>query len=85
MEAIASEAAIKGYVVPDTPSALVKAAVHVDSLLTVDIICSVESLIGMKLPQHVVKTGGYSSIEQAIVHVVPRIEKHWNKKHGVKP
>ncbi len=56
-----------------------------DSLLTVDIVCSVEPIIGMKLPQHVVKTGGYGSIEAAVAHVLPRIERQWNKKHGVKP
>jgi hypothetical protein len=85
VDAIAAEAAIRGYVVPPTPAALVKAAVHVDSLLTVDIVCTVEPIIGMKLPQHVVKTGGYASIEAAIAHVLPRIERQWNKKHGVEP
>ena len=85
LEAIASEAVIRGYVVPATPAGLMKAAVHVDSLLTVDIVCSVEPIIGMKLPQHVVKTGGYGSIEAAVAHVLPRIERQWNKKHGVKP
>lgn len=85
VEAIAAEAAIRGYAVPAEHAALVKAAVHVDSLLTVDIVCAVEPIIGMKLPQHVVKTGGYSSIEAAVAHVLPRIERHWNKKHGAKP
>lgn len=83
-DAIASEAAIRGYLVPPARADLVKAAVQIDSLLTVDIVCSVEPLIGMKLPQHVVKTGGYTSIEAAVAHVVPRIEKQWNKKYGVK-
>lgn len=83
-EAIASEAAIKGYAVPSTIAELVKAATHVDSLLTVDILCTVEPIIGFKLPQHVVKTGGYDSIEAAVSHVLPRIERQWNKKLGVK-
>ncbi|MEQ8378937.1 MAG: hypothetical protein RIC34_08900 [Parvibaculum sp.] len=85
LDAIASEAAIKGYAVPSKPAELAKAAVHVDSLLTVDILCAVEPIIGFELPQHVVKTGGYSSIEAAVTHVLAKIEREWNKKYGVKP
>lgn len=84
IDAVASEAAIKGYAVPTKPAELAKAAVHVDSLLTVDILCAVEPIIGFELPQHVVKTGGYSSIEAAVTDVTTRIEREWNKKYGVK-
>jgi hypothetical protein len=81
---IKSEAAIKGYVLPGSDGAIVKAAVHVDSLVTVDILCTVEPIIGFELPQNVVRTGGYTSIEAAVDHLMPRIQKQWEKKHGVK-
>jgi len=80
---VSREAGVKGVALPSTPSAIVKMSIHIDSLVTVDILCSVEPIIGFELPQHVVRTGGYSSIEMALSHLMPRIEKQWNKKHGV--
>jgi hypothetical protein len=81
---VKSEAAIKGYVLPGSDGAIVKAAVHVDSLVTVDILCTIEPIIGFELPQNVVRTGGYTSIEAAVDHLMPRIQKQWEKKYGVK-
>jgi hypothetical protein len=74
----------KGYTIPDKLADLIKASVYVDSLMTVDVVCTVEPVIGFELPQHVVKTGGYNSIESAVAHVLGRIEREWNKRHGVK-
>ena len=84
VEHVKSEASIKGYAIPSTDAAIIKAAVQVDSLVTVDILCAVEPIIGFELPQNVVRTGGYTSIEAAVDHLIPRIEKQWNKKYGVK-
>jgi acyl carrier protein len=81
---VKSEAAIKGYAVPKTDSAIIKAAVQIDSLVTVDILCTVEPILGFELPENVVRTGGYRSIEAAVDHLMPRIQKQWEKKHGVK-
>lgn len=84
VDAVTNEAGIKGYAIPASKSALVKAALYIDSLLTVDVACTVEPVVGFELPQHVVKTGGYKSIEAAVAHVSGRIEREWNKRHGVK-
>jgi hypothetical protein len=84
IEVVKAEAAIKGVTLPASAGAIVKAAIHIDSLVTVDILCSVEPIIGFELAQHVVRTGGYTSIEAALGHLMPRIQKQWDKKHGVK-
>lgn len=84
VDGVTNEAIVKNYKIPDKVSDLVKASVYVDSLMTVDVLCSVEPVIGFELPQHVVKTGGYGSIEAAVNHVLGRIEREWNKRNGVK-
>ncbi|MDE2238803.1 MAG: hypothetical protein KGJ73_02595, partial [Rhodospirillales bacterium] len=61
-----------------------KAAIHVDSLVAVAILCTVEPIIGFELPESVVQTGGYTSVESALAHLLPRLEKEWMKKKGVK-
>ena len=84
LDVVKAEAAMKGITLPSGVGAIVKASVHIDSLVTVDILCSVEPIIGFELPEHVVRTGGYASIEAALGHLMPRIQAQWNRKHGVK-
>lgn len=81
---VKSEAAIKGYAVPKTDAAIIKAGVQIDLLVTVDILCTIEPILGFELPQNVVRTGGYPAIEAAVDHLMPRIQKQWVKKYGVK-
>lgn len=83
--AVQSIAAVKGIKLPATPSAAAGAAIDVDSLVVVSILCAVEPIVGMELPESVVRTGGYSSVQLAIDHLVPRIEAHWASKKGIKP
>lgn len=84
LDYVKSEATMKGYVVPATDAAIIKAAIQIDSLVTVDILCAVEAIIGFELSQNTVRTGGYKSIDAAIEHLLPRIQKQWAKKYGVK-
>lgn len=83
LQQVKSEAAIKGLTLPSSDAAIIKAGIQIDSLVTVDILITVEPILGFELPQHVVRTGGYVSIEAAMAHLMPRIEKQWKKKHGV--
>lgn len=83
--AVQSIAAVKGMKLPAATSAVAGAAIDVDSLVVVSILCAVEPIIGMELPESVVRTGGYSSVQSAIDHMVPCIEAHWASKKGVKP
>jgi len=85
IEAVKIEASIRGVVLPSIPAAISKATVQVDSLVVVSILCAVEPIIGFELPQNVVRAGGYASVEGAIEHLLPRLEKEWTKKKGAKP
>lgn len=85
LEAIKIEASIKGITLPSDPSQMAKAAVQVDSLVVVAILCAVEPIIGFELSEDVVRAGGYKSVEGALGHLLPRLEKEWTKKKGAKP
>lgn len=84
VQAITAMAKIKGTPLPSTPSQVRVMPVQIDSLVCVDILCAVEPIIGIELPESVVKAGGYGSIDNAIKNLIPRIEKEWIKK-GAKP
>jgi hypothetical protein len=82
--AVEAEAAIKGIRLPSSPSAIASTGFHVDSLVVVSLICAVESVVGFELPESVVRAGGYASIERALAHLVPNIERQWIKHAGGK-
>jgi len=76
---VGSLASLKGIALPSTPAAQCTFAIQIDSLEVVNILCSVEPDVGFQLKDSVVRTGGYKSIDQALAHVLPRIEKAWQK------
>lgn len=77
-----SEAQVRGLELPQASAALLKMAIPLDSLSVVAVLCAVEPILGFELKDSVVKTGGYSSIEAALDHMMPRIEKAWVKRQG---
>lgn len=83
VDAIKAEASVKGISLPSGPTEIAKAAVQVDSLVVVSILCAVEPILGFELSEDVVRAGGYFSVENAIGHLMSQIEKQWNKKKGV--
>ncbi|RTM05518.1 MAG: hypothetical protein EKK31_15265 [Hyphomicrobiales bacterium] len=85
IEAVKIEASIRGISLPVAPAQVSKAAVHVDSLVVVSILCAVEPIVGFELPESVVRAGGYTSVESALGHLMPGLEKEWTKKKGAKP
>lgn len=85
VEAVKVEASIRGISLPSAPAQISKVAVHVDSLVVVSILCAVEPIVGFELPESVVRAGGYTSVDSAIEHLLPRLEKEWTKKKGAKP
>ncbi|HXZ02060.1 MAG TPA: hypothetical protein VEI03_18855 [Stellaceae bacterium] len=85
IEAIKVEASIKGVSLPAAPADIAKAAVSIDSLVVVSILCAVEPIVGFELPESVVRAGGYVSVESALGHLLPAIEKQWIKRKGAKP
>jgi hypothetical protein len=80
IETIKAEAEIRGETLPDTPAALAQAAVSIDSLVVVSILCAVEPIVDFELPESVVRAGGYRSVEGALGHLMPRIEQLWIKR-----
>ena len=82
--AIETEAALKGIALPRNEAELWVLSIQIDSLVVVDLLCALEPLLGFELSQDVVQTGGYDLINEAVVHLMPRIEKEWKKHKGEK-
>jgi hypothetical protein len=78
-----SAATMHSITLPSDPVAQCAAAIQLDSLAVVDVLLSVEDIIGCTLKDHIVKAGGYSSINAAIDHLTPRIKAAW-EKHAAK-
>jgi hypothetical protein len=78
-----SAAAMHSITLPYDPIAQGAAAIQLDSLAVVDVLLSVEQIVGCTLKDHIVKAGGYSSINSAIEHLTPRIKSAWDK-HAAK-
>jgi hypothetical protein len=83
LDAVSWNAALNGITLPRTATAQYTASIQIDSLDVVDLLCGVEPIVGFELKDSIVKAGGYQSINEAIGHVMPRIEAAW-KKHGNK-
>ena len=74
-----SEADMEGVALPAEPAALRTMKIRLDSLIVVEITCELEPILGFG-PKNIVRTGGYDSIDEALAHMVPRIEAAWVKK-----
>lgn len=85
IEAVKIEASIRGISLPAAPTQITLAAVHVDSLVVVSILCAVDPIVGFELPDSVVRAGGYFSAESALGHLLPLIEREYMKRKGAKP
>ncbi|MHB0670029.1 hypothetical protein [Roseomonas mucosa] len=84
IEAVKAEALIKGVALPAASAPIGSLPFQIDSLVVVSILCTVEPILGIELPESVVRTGGYSSVDQALAQLLPRIEAHWMKRRGGK-
>jgi hypothetical protein len=84
LEAVRVEASLRGLPIPTSPAAAAARVVEMDSLVVVDLLCAVEPVLGFKLPQGVVRAGGYHSVNQAVAHLMPRIEREWSRRRGGK-
>jgi hypothetical protein len=79
-----AEAQVRGIALPPEAPKIMKAAVPMDSLSVVDTLCALEPIVGFELRDSIVRTGGYNSIEAAMEHLIPRIERAWVRKKGPK-
>ena len=74
-----SDAAIKSITLPPDAAGQTAASVRLDSLDIVSLLCVIEPILKFELKDSLVRSGGYSSVNQAMDHLMPRIEKAWEK------
>ncbi len=84
LEAAAMEAELHGTPWPAEAAAKGAVSINVDSLVVVEILCAVEPVLGFDLREGLVRAGGYWSVDQAVGHLMPRIEQEWHKRKGGK-
>jgi acyl carrier protein len=80
LEAAQSHAAMKGIALPADSAGQASAAVRLDSLDVVSLLCDIEPILDIELKDSLVRSGGYYSVNQAMDHLMPRIKKAWEKK-----
>lgn len=79
LQAASAIAAIHGVAMPAGTAQQSSMSIQLDSLAVVDLLCAVEPVAGFQIKEHVVKAGGYSSIDEAVSELLPRLEKEWTK------
>lgn len=82
LKSVAVDASLKGITLPSGSGAQSAAPIQIDSLVVVSLLCAVEPLLGFELEDSVVKAGGYTSVDHAMDHLMPRIEKAWEKNNA---
>jgi hypothetical protein len=85
IQAVKDEASIRGIALPTLDGDIAKTTFQVDSLVVVSILCVAEPIVGFELPESIVRTGGYGSVDRALYQLLPRIEAQWKKRRGGKP
>jgi GrpB-like predicted nucleotidyltransferase (UPF0157 family) len=53
----------------------------IDSLVVVDVLVELESLVPFELPDSLVCGGGYDSVDAVVHHLLPQLQKRWKKHH----
>jgi acyl carrier protein len=79
LESAKSDALLKEIALPADPVGQAAATVRLDSLDVVSLLCEIEPIVGFELKDHLVRAGGYNSVNQAMDHLMPRIETAWEK------
>ena len=50
----------------------------VDSLVIAEVLVQIEPLVKCRLPESIIKKGGYHSIDEVVSHLVPQVMVIWN-------
>lgn len=79
-----AEADMNGLTLPEKAGDIAIAPISMDSLVVVEILCSVENVLGFPPKDNAVRTGGYNSVQDALDHMLPRLESQWQRKQGGK-
>ncbi|TWF47582.1 hypothetical protein [Neorhizobium alkalisoli] len=75
---------IQGIVLPTEKKELVVKTLHIDSHTLVEILCSLDPVVGFEVGQEALRPGGYDSIEEAVIDVTARLEKLWAEHYAKK-
>lgn len=76
----------RGLTLPATADEIADFPMEIDSLGVVEVLCVLDSILPFQVDESVVRAGGYGSINEAVRHVVGRIERAWQKyQDGAKP
>jgi hypothetical protein len=81
VKAVRDEAARSGQVLPENDDDLVGLPVEIDSLTAVENLCALDDILPFQVDESVVRAGGYDSVNEAINHIVGRIEGKWQEYH----
>lgn len=82
LQAVEAAATLKGIRMLPGSAGRSAMSIQIDSLVVVELLCAVEPILNLELPDSVVRAGGYRSINEAVGHLMPRIEKEWQKHKG---
>ncbi|ESX18292.1 acyl carrier protein [Mesorhizobium sp. M0761] len=74
-EAVRDQMGIQSVLRPRTRSACEP---EIDSLVVIEIICSIEEVLGIKLPTTFAPKGGYDSVEACVGDLVAETRAVWN-------
>jgi hypothetical protein len=80
LDVVTADAQLKGIALPVDKAGKYAASIRLDSLAVVDLLCGLEPVVGFELKESLVKAGGYKSINDAVGHLMPRIETAWTKQ-----
>jgi hypothetical protein len=79
LESARGDAGLKGTALPADLAGQLAASVRLDSLDVVSLLCDIEPIVGFELKDSLVRAGGYNSVNEAIDHLMPRLEAAWVK------
>lgn len=82
LRAVRAQLHRKGQTVPTADDELTIMAVEIDSLTVVELLACLDDILPFKVTESVVKAGGYGAIEDAVKHVVGRIQSKWSKHYS---
>jgi len=56
----------------------------IDSLVVVSLLIELEPIVGCELPEDLVRAGGYETVEEVVQHLMPQVQKRWDKNRKEK-
>lgn len=80
LDAAEDAATIEGKEMPSDRLAAISFRIAIDSISAVDILCDIQDIVERDLKSTLVKRGGYSSAEEAVEDLLPKIERVWIEK-----